>query len=212
MTHRPWTARELELLRAAYPDTPTAALAKSLGRTVKAVYAQAKAHGLSKSAAYLEGPHAFRLRRGDVGIGHRFKKGLIPWNKGMKGLDIGGKETRFKKGQISGRAAEHCRPIGDERVVDGYRQRKISNTGSKAQRWAMAHVLIWQEANGLLPDGHIVIFRDGNRENLALDNLECISRAENMRRNSYHNYPPEIVQAVQLRSLISKQINQRKQS
>jgi hypothetical protein len=29
----------------------------------------------------------------------RFKKGRSPWNKGMKGINIGGLTTRFKPGQ-----------------------------------------------------------------------------------------------------------------
>jgi len=73
----------------------------------------------------------------------------------------------------------------------------------------MVHVLIWQEAHGPVPKGHIIVFRDGNLENLSLDNLECISRAENMRRNTVCNYPHELREVIRLRGLINRQINKR---
>lgn len=41
MTRRPWTPDEVAVLTAAYPDTPTEALARSLGRTAQQVYMQA---------------------------------------------------------------------------------------------------------------------------------------------------------------------------
>lgn len=38
----------------------------------------------------------------------QFKNGAKPWNKGMKGLQIGGVDTQFKKGQKSA----NSKPIG----------------------------------------------------------------------------------------------------
>jgi hypothetical protein len=35
------------------------------------------------------------------GLDGRFKKGSVPFNKGMKGLQQGGKETQFKKREYS---------------------------------------------------------------------------------------------------------------
>ena len=55
----------------------------------------------------------------------------------------------------------------------------------------------------------IVVFRDRNKRNIDQANLEAITRAENMRRNSYHRYGQEIARAVQLRGVLNRQINKR---
>lgn len=44
-------------------------------------------------------------------------------------------------------------------------------------------------------------------DEITLDRVECISLAENMRRNSYHNYPKEIALAIQLRGVLNRKIN-----
>lgn len=47
----------------------------------------------------------------------------------------------------------------------------------KRVNWIQKHVLLWEQANGPIPKGHCLIFLDGNRSNIALDNLELISRS-----------------------------------
>jgi len=70
---RPWQESELNILRTQYPDTPTKALVQSGRRSVGSVYGRATTMGLRKSATYLAGPDACRLRRGDnVGAARRF--------------------------------------------------------------------------------------------------------------------------------------------
>lgn len=98
----------------------------------------------------------------------KFKKGHIPWNKGIKtGLKpING----FKKGNITW----HTRVIGSERLdKDGYIMIKIAN-----HKWVKKHRWIWEEKNGKIPKGSVIIFADGNKENLNLDNLICVTRNE----------------------------------
>ena len=67
----------------------------------------------------------------------------------------------------------------------------------------------WPILEGIIPPGHALIFKDGNKRNFALDNLELVSRAELMRRNSVHNYGPEIARIHQLQGAITRQINKR---
>jgi hypothetical protein len=51
--------------------------------------------------------------------------------------------------------------------------------------------------------GHIVVFKAGVKKDAKLApviaDLECITRAENMRRNTYHRYPKEIARLIQSR-------------
>ena len=207
--HR-WTDSEVKLLTRLYPDTPTAQIAEQLGMSIERVYSKANLMGLKKSEAYLASPAACRLRRGDnIGAEFRFKPGQRVWNKGMKGLHIGGEATQFKPGHRGGRAAEIYQPIGAERISkDGYLQRKVNDDMPLQKRWRGVHLIVWEEVNGPLPPGHAIVFRDGNKRNVALENLELVTRAELMRRNSYHtNYPKEIAQLIQLRSALNRKIN-----
>ena len=86
----------------------------------------------------------------------------------------------------------------------------MSDTGYSPRDYVAVHKLVWEAAHGPVPQGHIVVFRDSNRRNFDLANLECISQAENMRRSSLHRYPPEIVQAMQLRGALNRNINDRR--
>jgi hypothetical protein len=52
-------------------------------------------------------------------------------------------------------------------------------------------------------------FRDGDKTNLSIENLELITRAELMRRNSIHNYGPEIAQLGQLKGALLRQIRRK---
>lgn len=204
-----WTAEQEGVLRARYPHEKTANLVDSLGHTVGQIYKKADVLGLKKTEVYLASPDAQRLRRGDkVGKAHRFAKGHQTWNKGTHFV-AGGRsaETRFKKGD----KPHTWNPVGSERITrEGILERKISDTGITRHDYKPVHVMLWEEANGKVPKGRIVIFKDKNRQNFALENLECISRAENMKRNSYHNYPKEIAQLIQLRGALQRKINKGK--
>lgn len=82
------------------------------------------------------------------------------------------------------------------------------------RRWIPVHRLVWEAAHGPIPSGHAVVFRPGqhsvDERAITLDKLELVTRAELMRRNSYHtNYPPELKKLVQLRGALVRKINHR---
>jgi hypothetical protein len=111
------------------------------------------------------------------GIDTRFQKGHIPFNKGRKGYCSPGCE----KGWFPpGHMPFNTMPIGSERVTaEGYVEVKISNkSGPSRNRWKGKHVLIWEEANGPLPRGNVVLFSNGNRRNFKPENLISVSRRE----------------------------------
>lgn len=204
-----WTEPETAELKRRYPHENTGKLAASMRMTIGQINAKVYGLGMHKTPEYLSSPEAGRTD-GKRGGKTRFQKGHATWNKGMKGLDIGGKDTRFKKGHRGGKAAEVYQPIGAERISkDGYLQRKINDDIPFQKRWRGVHILVWEEANGPLPAGHAVTFKDGNKQNTALDNLELLTRADLMKRNTYHNYGKDIAQLVQLKGAITRQINKR---
>jgi hypothetical protein len=204
-----WLPHAEAMLRRDYPDTLTATIAEALGITSRSVYSKAAKLGIKKSAAYLASPDARRIRSANIGLSARFPPGHIPWNKGIRGINYpGAMATQFKPGFRGGRALARYQPIGTERLtVDGYLERKVNDDMPLQRRWRAVHILLWEQENGPLPGGHALVFRDGNKRNICLDNLELITRAELMRRNSCHNHGPEIAKLVQLRSAINRMIN-----
>jgi HNH endonuclease len=211
---RLWSAEDDALLQRRYPNEPTQLLAAELRRSVSSVYARADKLGLRKSEEYLAGPAACRLRRGDnVGAKHQFPKGHVPANKGLRrpGWSPGRmRETQFKKGERQGVAAEVYKPIGTERVSkDGYLERKVNDDLPFQRRWRFVHLIVWEEANGPLPRGHAIAFKNGDKTDIRIENLECITRRELMLRNTVHNLPKELASTIQLIGALNRQINRK---
>jgi hypothetical protein len=214
---RLWTEDELALIERDFSDTRTDELAQALGRPYSQVAQRAAKMGLKKSQAYLDSPAAHRLD-GVKGIGTRFEPGLVPWNKGVKGV-VGVQEAcramQFKKGRPPEEARNYL-PIGTVRLSkDGYLERKVTDDPDMfpARRWVGVHRLVWLEAGNEIPAGHVVVFRPGRRSTVAdeitVDALELITRVELMKRNTFHRYGPEVAGLVQLRGALTRQINKR---
>lgn len=210
LNYNVWSEDDVATLRARYPHESTLKTAQAMGRSWRSVNYKAFKLGLRKTAEYMRTESScFGAGRQSPETG-RFKKGQKAWNAGMKGLDIGSKATRFQKGNASGRARQLYRPIGSERVtVDGYLEIKVNDGESMRERWVQAHRLVWQAAHGPIPPGHFVSFRDGDKTNRALDNLELVTPAQMLARNSVHRLPPELAALCQLKGALQRQINRR---
>lgn len=196
-----WTPEQETALRTRYADERTEVIAADIGRPVRGVYQKAKDLGLRKSAAFLASPASGRTN-GRQGIGTRFEKGQAAWNKGMKGLQIGGEATQFKAGTMP---HNHV-PVGTVvMATDGYLKVKVA----EPKQWRWLHRMNWEETHGPIPKGMTLIFKDGKHENCAVDNLELLSRADLMKRNTVHNLPKELAEIVQLRGALNRQINKR---
>ncbi|MDE2325345.1 MAG: HNH endonuclease [Betaproteobacteria bacterium] len=213
MNGNPWTPSQLEQLRLLYPDSTCYEVAAAIGRSQKSVYTKAKSLGLHKSDAFLASERSGRIQRGKQHpsmIASQFRPGFIPWNKGTHFV-AGGRsaETRFKAGQMP----HNTSAVGDYRLnKEGHLQRKIGTTkGSNSKRWRGVAELIWCEANGPLPPKHLVVFRPGlftnKLEEITLERIECISMAENARRNHPRSKSPELAKLVQLKGAITRQVN-----
>jgi hypothetical protein len=225
LRRRPWTERDLRLLRELYPDMLATTVAREIGRSVSSVYQKAIAQGLRKSAGFFASDLSGRVMRGKKDprmTSSQFKPGVTPWNKGVRGstgTQEGCRATQFKPGRAAHEASNYI-PIGSLRVTkDGYLERKVSdNPGiAPARRWVAEHRLVWEAANGPIPAGRAVVFRPSMKttdaDSIKVEMLEMLTRAQLMQRNSYHtNYPPELRQLVQLRGALSRQINKHTQA
>lgn len=214
---KPWTDAELAILRGRFSNEPTAVVANALGRSYSPVAKKAASLGITKSEAFYASDLSGRVKRGKQCPAMRatqFKPGQTPANKGTRrpGWAPGRMaDTQFRKGERRGVAVSLYQPIGTERVSkDGYLERKINDDMPLQRRWRAVHLIEWESVNGPMPPGHCLCFRDGDKNNRSLDNLELITRAERMRRNSYHtNYPKEVAQLIQLKGALTAKINRR---
>ena len=201
-----WSATETQSLAALYPDTSNAVLSRVFNRPARAIGLKARSMGLKKSAKFMAEESG------------RIKPGQSPWNKGVKGstgTQAGCLATQFRPGRDPSEARNY-RPIGSLRITkDGYLEQKVTDDQSvyPARRWVALHRLVWERENGQPPNGHIVVFRPGmlttDADLITVDRLECITRSENMQRNTYHRYGKEIAQLIQLRGVITRKIREK---
>lgn len=209
-----WTEHELDFIRRHYADRKTSWISEQLGRPAGSVYQQAAKLGLKKSRNFMASEASGRMQRRDHrGRACQFKKGQAPWNKGTH-FTAGGRsaETRFKPGRPA-HEARNYQPIGSLRITrDGILERKITDDPAlyPARRWVAVHRLVWIAAHGDVPKGHIVAFKPGRKTTdparIALDDVELITMAENMRRNSVHNLPPALKEVVDLKRRLARRI------
>lgn len=81
------------------------------------------------------------------------------------------------------------------------------------RRWLEVHKLVWMREYGDIPPKHVVRFLDSKPEDpadITADLLECISLAENCRRNSIHNWPESLKAVAMQRGRLQREINKQK--
>lgn len=181
-----WTADEDRALRVLYSDFSARHIAQVLGRTKASVKNRTIKLGLRKSA------NSGRFKPGHVGY-------VAP--KGTRNSP----QTEFKKGN----KPQTWVPIGSETTdKNGYLKRKVSDDRTKPSRfnWRFVHRLVWEQHHGQIPRGHKVVFRDGNKQHIEIENLELVTNQEAMRRNTIQRYDPELVQTMQLLGRVRKKI------
>ncbi len=215
MRGTPLTQEQRDRIRELYPHLSTKQLAEMIGRSVSCTYRAAAKMGLKKTTEYLASPAACRWRREQTQaqIENRFKPGQVPPNKGLRrpGWAPGRmSETQFKKGQ----PPVNWKPVGSLRLVDGYLYRKVSDKRFVAwtQNWELEHRRIWEKANKRKINWrtHALVFRDGDRKNVQLENLELITRKELRRRNSIHVLPEPLKEVLRLKGTINQLITKRR--
>jgi hypothetical protein len=198
-----WTEKEIKFIIDNYSDMNTADIATILNRPMGGVYGKAYTMGLKKSKEYL----AIMLEReskklAEFGKNYQFKKGDVPYNYGQKMSTILYEKierTMFKKG----RKPHNTRQEGEESIsTDGYTYVKIADND-----WRLKHRVLYENVNGPIPDDYMVVFKDNNQQNFDINNLVLITKADNMLRNTIHQYPQPIQDIIKLKNKLKKKIN-----
>lgn len=133
-----------------------------------------------------------KIKSGRTG---QYEKGNVPWTAGMAGKGVCKPNSgSFRKGDVP----VNTREMGSERISkDGFTLVKVKEdnpyTGAKT-RFKHKHVVIWEDANGPVPDNHVIRFLDGDKTNITLENLGLFTRAESlqMSRLGFSDVPKEL--------------------
>jgi len=203
---RYWTDHERKLLSELYADNSTDFIAKKLNRSITSIYTQANIMKLHKSEEYMKialEREAEKLKV--LGLKNRFNKGHIPANFGQKmsnELREKCKVTFFK----AGHEPHNTKYDGYERLdpKDGYIQVRI-----KKGKFVLKHRYVWEQHNGPIPKGKIIIFKDSNKYNLSIDNLQMITTKENMERNRVTKYPLELQHLIKLNNKLKTKLHEK---
>jgi hypothetical protein len=211
-----WTKQELATLRELYPTTRTADIAALLGIDLELVYRRAALLRIRKNPEFFARDKSGRIfKGGKLGQTTQFAPGQKPWNTGRKGWQAGGRsaETQFHTGALP----PTTMPVGAYRVITTkggkqFLERKVRQVpGASHKRWTPVSRLVWEAEHGPVPHGSIVVFKPGQRtlvlEEITLDRLELITRAQHARRNHPNTRSPELGRLYQLKGQITRQVN-----
>lgn len=194
---RKWNQSKRDRVRELYPCMKNIDIAKELGLKESSVAALAFKMKLRKDPAFLK----------ECCSKGYFNPGQIPVNKGLKQVDYMSPDmikrtmaTRFKPGH----RPLNSMPVGGEtdKTKGGYIKVKIAEPNV----WRYKQRLIWEAANGPIPKGYNVQFKDGNRKNCDISNLYIISKHNQVNQNSIHRYPAEIKSAIMAAARLKKAI------
>ncbi len=200
---RKFTSQEDQFLRDHYLTVPAKRMAKMLGRSEGTARQRMKVLGIVVPPEIVE-----QFRRAS-----QIKPGNVPHNKGKKMSDeLRAKvaHTWFQKGLLPHNTAKADGEITirkDNGTGIPYRYIRLS-----LGNWELLHRHIWRQHNGEIPDGHIVVFKDGDQSNCDISNLELITLKDNMRRNTIHRYPEELHTTIRLISKIKKIAHEKQNS
>lgn len=195
---------EVQFILDNYTTMPIKRLAKKINRSSTFVYSRLKERGL-KVPKYATD----RFRKES-----QYKKGRTSHNKGKKQKDYMSKEglervkrTRFKKGSVPHNTL-HDGAISIRKDKSGHYYRYIRISKGK---WDLLQREVWRITHGPIPKGMIIVFKDGDSMNCNIENLEMISRSENMKRNTIMNYPEELRGLMILNSKLKNKIRNAEQ-
>lgn len=167
-TQKKWTESEVRFLKNNIDLMTLSGIARALGRSKSSIFGKVKSLDIVRSPEAAE-----RFRRANL-----FKKGHVPWTKGMKGVHFS-PGTEFKKDHLPVCTKyDGCITTRTDTHNVTYRYIRIAQA-----RWQLYHRYVWEKHNGRIPPAHIVGFRNGDTLDCRIENLYCMSKADNIRRN-----------------------------
>ncbi|MEJ5143958.1 HNH endonuclease signature motif containing protein [Sphingobacterium sp. MYb388] len=168
-----------EVIKARYLTVPVKTLAKQLGVGGTLINSRLKALGLVIPKVIIE------QRKKDSQI----KRGNTPPNKGKKLEDFMSPETiekfkknTYRKGNIPHNAYNEIGKIVTRQKTDGTERYKYICL--ELGKWQLYQHYVWEKNKGPIPIGNLIRFIDGDSMNCDINNLECVTKFENLQRNN----------------------------
>jgi len=188
-----WTESEMAEFISLFPTTPNKELMVKFNCTYNVIRNIARNNGLKKSKEYWDD----YLKNKAHNHLPKFKKGQESWCKGTKGVMNNGNKTRFTKGQ----EPHNKKPIGHISRSRDHLTIKTEQGVKQLQRY------IWELHYGEIPPRSIIRFKDGNKRNFDIENLELCNRAYSLKDKHPLKYPEDIRNAILIKREITKYIN-----
>lgn len=197
-----WTEKDDNFLRKNYANMTALQMSVVFGVTRSAIKNRVNKLGIRLPGIIKEE----RYKRGQFIEGHNsFNKGKKQITYMSKKSIEATKKTRFKKGGLPHNTRSNFEislRTDKRKVTEQFIRVGLAN-------WIPLRRHIWEQAHGKIPQGMIVRYKDGNVNNCVLENLECITKADNMKLNTIHRYPPELKQVMRLTGKLKRTINKK---
>jgi hypothetical protein len=191
-----------------YPDEKAESIAADFEVNVTTVYKAAQRYGVKKSEAFKASGQSGRIQKGQrVSPATEFKKGCDSATKGKRMAALIKTEAKMKKWRDGlwkkGNKPHNIATDGEIRWRHnpGFYFIRISECN-----WEFLHRHLWEKHNGPIPEAYNVVFKDRNRRNCKLENLECISNEELIARNSIVRYPKELRSLIHINTRLKKKL------
>jgi hypothetical protein len=194
MNGMPWTEKELETLRRLYPNNTSSVVAVILKRDVSSINGKARTLGLQKSEHHKEvtlKKLASQQAQHPELVAHRFPKGHVPANKGMKGVHAPGSEKGwFPKRHLPANTL-HDGAITirvDHKDRKGRKQKWIR---LKKAKWQELQRYNWEKKYGKIPKGMVLRCKSEDTLNCDPANWTMITKSENRELNKNYEKSSE---------------------
>lgn len=199
-----FTNEEYKYIQQHYIDKTITNIAKDLGRHLGSVAGRMRFLGLSIPAHIIAERKRIppKVRKGC------FKKGDIPYNKGKK-MDPKTYSKCRKTMFQPGHEPHNTKHNGAVSIRKDHKGILYKHIRIEKGKWEPLHRKVWEDAYGPIPEGMIIVFKDKNQFNCDIENLEMISKEENMIRNSIMRYPEGLRTAIKRVRKIEKLTNKK---
>lgn len=202
------TSAEVQEILKLYPNTKTAQIAKLYNISVAHVYKTAQRYGVKKSVDFMSSPASGRIQRGQcLSPTTQFKKGHIPACKGQRIESMMKKQEKIENWRKNlwkkGNKPHSTAKDGEVRWREGVGYYFIRHDEND---WEFYHRYLWKQKYGEIPEGHNIVFKDGNQKNCVIENLECLSNMELGEKNRITKYPVDLRRLIITNNKLLKEI------
>lgn len=202
-----FTTAQIDYLVKNYSTMLSQDIAEKFGCSLYSIYTKAYSLGLKKASDFSNSPMSGRIQKGQkLSTTTQFKPGHTPFNKGRKLEEFLSPEKIEKMKTHQFKPGHKPYNTGKNGEIRWRHHPGYYFIRQAENKWEFLHRYLWEQKHGPVPKGYNIIFKDGNRRNCTMANLECISNAELAEGNRHTKYPSEIRKAIELNNKLEKQI------